>query len=176
MPNFDDELEVSLLCHVISLLCKVTSKKWFNIVRHIKRCPKIFDRKKRSKKNRTRRHWGATFVRKSNCYRHTQKQHPNENERPHLDGNHDLICNDSEKIPTQTIDLDPMMELRVENSVEIQRDCVEPGEDRNDNIMDENTQRLSKLIVWPRMISKMILLGWIIYNKKDKSNSKTLTS
>ena len=32
------------------------------------------------------------------------------------------------------------MELRVENSVEIQRDCVEPGEDRNDNIMDENTQ------------------------------------
>ena len=51
-----------------------------------------------------------------------------------------MICNDSEKIPTQTIDLDPMMELRVENSVEIQRDCVEPGEDRNDNIMDENTQ------------------------------------
>ena len=51
-----------------------------------------------------------------------------------------MICNDSEKIPTQTIDLDSMMELRVENSVEIQRDCVEPGEDRNDNIMDENTQ------------------------------------
>ena len=49
-PNFDEELEVSLLCNVISLLCKVTSKKWFNIVRHIKRCPKIFDRKKRSKK------------------------------------------------------------------------------------------------------------------------------
>ena len=43
MPNFDEELEVSLLC-------KVTSKKWFNIVRDIKRCPKIFDRKKRSKK------------------------------------------------------------------------------------------------------------------------------
>ena len=51
-----------------------------------------------------------------------------------------MICNDSEKIPTQTIDLDPMMELRVENSVEIQRDCVEPGEDRNDNIIDENIQ------------------------------------
>ena len=116
MPNFDEELEVSLLC-------KVTSKKWFNIVRDIKRCPKIFDRKKRSKKkNRTCRHWGATFVRKSNCYRHTQKQHPNENEKPHLDGNDDLICNDSEKIPTQTIDLDPMMELRVENSVETQGD------------------------------------------------------
>ena len=46
-----------------------------------------------------------------------------------------MICNDSEKTPTQTIEFS-----RVENSVETQGDCVEPGEDRNDNIMDENTQ------------------------------------
>ena len=170
-PNFDEELEVSLLCNVISLLCKVTSKKWFNIVRHIQRCPKIFDRKKRSKKNRTCRHGGATFVRKSNCYRHTRKQHPNENETPHLDGNDDLICNDSEKTPTQTIAFS-----RVENSVETQGDCVEPGEDRNNILWMKTPKRLSKLIVWTRMISKMILLSWIIYNKKDKSNSKKLTS
>ena len=51
-------------------------------------------------------------------------------------------------IPTQTIDLDPMMELRVENSVETEGDFEEPeeqidqlAEDRNnDDIIDENTQ------------------------------------
>ena len=50
-------------------------------------------------------------------------------------------------IRTQTIDLGPMMELRVENSVEIQGDIEEPekqieqwAEDRNDDIIDENPQ------------------------------------
>ena len=43
VPNFDEELKV-FKC--ISPLCKVTSKKRFNIVRHIKKCPKIFDREK----------------------------------------------------------------------------------------------------------------------------------
>ena len=118
VPNFDEELKV-FKC--ISLLCEVTSKKRFNIVRHIKRCPEIVDRKKQVKKNRTCRHCGATFVRKSNCDRHIQKQHPNENETPHQDGNDDLIIDDFEMIPTQTIDLDPMIELRVENSVETGR-------------------------------------------------------
>ena len=42
------------------------------------------------------------------------KQHPNKNETTHQDGNDDLIIDDFEMIPTQTIDLDPMMELRVE--------------------------------------------------------------
>ena len=117
-------------------------------MRHIKRCPKIVDRKKQVQKNRTCRHCGATFVRKSNCDRHIQKQHPNENETPHQDGNDDLIIDDFEMIPTQTIDLDPMMELRVENSVETQGDFKEPeeqidqlAEDRNDDdIIDENNQ------------------------------------
>ena len=53
-----------------------------------------------------------------------------------------------EMIPTQTIDLDPMMELHVENSVETEGDFEEPEEqidqlavDRNDDdINDENTQ------------------------------------
>ena len=145
VPNFDEELKV-FKC--ISLLCEVTSKKRFNIVRHIKRCPEIVDRKKQVKKNRTCRHCGATFVRKSNCDRHIQKQHPNENETPQQDGNDDLIIDDFEMIPTQTIDLDPMMELRVENSVETQGDFEEIeeqidqlAEDRNDyDIIDENTQ------------------------------------
>ena len=43
VPNFDEELKV-FKC--ISPLCKVTQKKRFNIVRHIKRCLKIVDRKK----------------------------------------------------------------------------------------------------------------------------------
>ena len=53
-----------------------------------------------------------------------------------------------EMIPTQTIDLDPMMELHVENSVVTQGDFEELeeqvdqlAEDRNDyDIIDENTQ------------------------------------
>ena len=80
--------------------------------------------------------------------RHIQKQHPNENETPQQDGNDDLIIDDFEMIPTQTIDLDPMMELRVENSVVTQEDFEELeeqvdqlAEDRNDyDIIDENTQ------------------------------------
>ena len=144
-PNFDEELKI-FKC--ISPLCEVTSKKQFNIVRHIKRCPKIVDRKNQVKKNRTCRHCGATFVRKSNCDRHIQKQHPNENETPQQDGNDDLIIDDFEMIPTQTIDLDPMMELHVENSVVTQGDFEELeeqvdqlAEDRNDyDIIDENTQ------------------------------------
>ena len=127
---------------------KPPRKKRFHIVRYIKRCPKIVDRKKQVKKNRRCRYCGATFVRKSNCDRHIQKQHPNENETPHQDGNDDLIIDDFEMIPTQTIDLDPMMELRVGNSVETQGDFEEPeeqidqlAEDRNDDdIIDENTQ------------------------------------
>ena len=79
---------------------------------------------------------------------HIQKQHPNENETPQQDGNDDLIIDDFEMIPTQAIDLDPMMELRVENSVETQGDFEEIeeqidqlAEDRNDyDIIDENTQ------------------------------------
>ena len=67
VPNFDEELKV-FKC--ISPLCKVTSKKWFNIVWHIKRCPKIVDCKKEVKKNRTCRHCRATFVHKSNCDHH----------------------------------------------------------------------------------------------------------
>ena len=59
-----------------------------------------------------------------------------------------MIIDDFEMIPTQTIDLDPMMELRVENSVETEGDFEEPeeqidqlAEDRNDDdIIDENTQ------------------------------------
>ena len=145
VPNFDEELKV-FKC--ISPLCEVTSRKGFNIVRRIKRCPKIVDSKKQVKKNRTHRHCGATFVDKSNCDRHIQKQHPNENETPQLDGNDDLIIDDFEMIPTQTIHLDPMMELRVENSVETEGDFEEPeeqidqlAEDRNDDdINDENTQ------------------------------------
>ena len=51
-------------------------------------------------------------------------------------------------IPTQTSDLDPMMELRVGNSVETKGDFEEPeepidqlAEDKNnDDIIDENTQ------------------------------------
>ena len=50
-------------------------------------------------------------------------------------------------IRTQTIDLDPMIEHRVENSVETQGDIEEPekqieqwAEDRNDDIIDENPQ------------------------------------
>ena len=146
VPNFDEEFKV-FKC--ISPDCKVTSKKLFNIVRHIKRCPKIVHRKKQVKKNRTCRHCGATFVRKSICDRHIQKQHPNENETPRQDGNDDLIIDYFEMIPTQTIDLDPMMELRVENSVETQGYFEEPEEqidqleeDRNDDdIIDENTQK-----------------------------------
>ena len=46
VPNFDEELKV-FKC--ISPLCEVTSKKRFNIMRHIKRCPKIVDRKKQDK-------------------------------------------------------------------------------------------------------------------------------
>ena len=42
-------------------------------------------------------------------------------EAPHQDGNDELIIGDFEMIPTQAIDLDPMMELRVENSVETGR-------------------------------------------------------
>ena len=64
VPNFDEELKV-FKC--ISLLCEVTSKKRFNIVQHIKRCPKIVDRKEQVKKNRTCSHCGATYVRKCNC-------------------------------------------------------------------------------------------------------------
>ena len=79
---------------------------------------------------------------------HIQKQHPNENETPQQDGNDDLIIDDFEMIPTQAIDLDPLMELRVENSVETQGDFEEIeeqidqlAEDRNDyDIIDENTQ------------------------------------
>ena len=79
---------------------------------------------------------------------HIQKQHANENETPQQDGNDDLIIDDFEMIPTQAIDLDPMMELRVENSVETQGDFEEIeeqidqlAEDRNDyDIIDENTQ------------------------------------
>ena len=67
VPNFDEELKV-FKC--ISPLCKAISKKQFHIVRYIKRCPKIVDRKKQVKKNRTCRYCGATFVRKSNCDRH----------------------------------------------------------------------------------------------------------
>ena len=101
----------------------------------------------KNKKNRTCRHCGATFVRKSNCDRHIQK-HPNENETPHQDGNDDLIIDDFEMIPTQTIDLDPMMEHSVENFVDTLGDFEEPeeqidqiAEDRNDyDIIDENTQ------------------------------------
>ena len=145
VPNFDEELKVF---KYISPLCEITSKKRFNIVQHLKRCSKIVDRKKQVKKNRTCRYCGASFVRKSNCDRHIQKQHPNENETPHQDGNDDLIIDDFEMIPTQTIDLDPMMELRVENSVETEGDFEEPeeqidqlAEDRNDDdIIDENTQ------------------------------------
>ena len=39
-----------------------------------------------------------------------------------------MIIDDFEMIPTQTIDLDPMMELRVENSVETHGDFEELGE------------------------------------------------
>ena len=67
------------------------------------------------------------------------------------DGNVDLIFDDFEMIPAQTIDLDPMMEFRVENSVETQGDFVEPEEqidklagDRNDDIIDENTKETVK--------------------------------
>ena len=93
-------------------------------------------------------HCGATFVRKSNCDRHIEKQHPNENETPHQDRNDELIIDDFGMIPAETIDLDPMMELRAKNSVETQGDFEEPKEqinklaqDRNDDdIIDENTQ------------------------------------
>ena len=84
--------------------------------------------KNKTNKNRACRHCGATFARHSNCDCHIQKQHPDENETPHQDGNDDLIIDDFEMIPTQTIDLDPMMELRVENSVETQGDFEELGE------------------------------------------------
>ena len=67
------------------------------------------------------------------------------------DGNVDLIFDDFEMIPAQTIDLDPMMEFRVENSVETQGDFVEPEEqidklagDSNDDIIDENTKETVK--------------------------------
>ena len=181
VPNFDEELKV-FKC--ISLLCEVTSKKRFNIVRHIKRCPEIVDRKKQVKKNRTCRHCGATFVRKSNCDRHIQKQHPNENETPQQDGNDDLIIDDFEMIPTQTIDLDPMMELRVENSVETEGDFEEPeeqidqlAEDRNDDdIIDENTQETVKVDSLNQNNLEDVMSSWIIYTKKDKPNSKTLFS
>ena len=95
VPNFDEKLKV-FKC--ISPLCEVTSKKRFNIARHIKRCPKIVNRKKQVKKNWTCRHCGATFVHKSNCNRHIQKQHPNENETPHQDGNNNLIIDNFEMI------------------------------------------------------------------------------
>ena len=62
-------------------------------------------------------------------------------------------------IRTQTIDLGPMMELRVENSVETQGDIEEPekqieqwAEDRNDVLLMKTPKRLSKQIVWTRMI------------------------
>ena len=67
----------------ISSLCEVTSEKRFNIVKHMKRCPKIVDRKQQVYENRTCRHCGATSVRKCNCDRHIQKPHLNENETNH---------------------------------------------------------------------------------------------
>ena len=181
VPNFDEKLKV-FKC--ISPLCEVTSRKRFNIARHIKRCPKIVNRKKQVKKNWTCRHCGATFVHKSNCDRHIQKQHPNENETPHQDGNDDLIIDDFEMIPTQTIDLDPMMELRVENSVETEGDFEEPeeqidqlAEDRNDDdIIDENTQETVKVDSLNQNNLEDVMSSWIIYTKKDKPNSKTLFS
>ena len=97
---------------------EVTFIKRFNIVRRIKRCPKIVDRKNQVKKNRTWEHRGATVFLKSNCDRHIEKQHPNENETQNQDGNNDLIFDDFEIILTQIINLDPMMEFRVENSME----------------------------------------------------------
>ena len=145
VPNFDEELKVF---KYISPLCEITSKKRFNIVQHLKRCSKIVDRKKQVKRNRTCRYCGATFVRKSNCDRHIQKQHPNENETLHQDGNDDLIIDDFEMIPTQTIDLDPMIWNSVWKILRRHRDFEGPeeqinllAEDRNDNdIIDENTQ------------------------------------
>ena len=180
VPNFDEGLKV-FKC--ISPLCEVTSKKRFNIVRPTNRCPKIVDRKKQVKRNRTCRHCRATFVRKSICDRHIQK-HPNENKTPHQDGNDDLIIDDFEMIPTQTIDLDPMMELRVENSVETEGDFEEPeeqidqlAEDRNDDdIIDENTQETVKVDSLNQNNLEDVMSSWIIYTKKDKPNSKTLFS
>ena len=144
-PNFDEEFKVG---NCISPLCEVTLQKQFNIVPLIKRCPKIVNRKKQVKKNRTCTHCAATFVYKSNCDRHIQKQHPNENETPHQDRNDELIIDGFGIIPAETIDLDPMMELRAKNSVETQGDFEEPKEQINklaqdrhdDDIIDENTQ------------------------------------
>ena len=59
-----------------------------------------------------------------------------------------MISDDFEMIPTETIDLDPMMEHRVENFVEKRGDFEESeeqidqlAEDRNDyDIIDENAQ------------------------------------
>ena len=58
-----------------------------------------------------------------------------------------MIIDDFEMIPTQTIDLDPMMEPCVENYVETQGNFEEPeeqidqlAEDGNDDdIIDQNT-------------------------------------
>ena len=62
-----------------------------------------------------------------------------------------MIFDDFEMIPAQTIDLDPMMEFRVESSVETQGDFAEPEEqidklagDSNDDIIDENTKETVK--------------------------------
>ena len=61
---------------------------------------------------------------KSNCDHHIQKQHHNENETPYQNGNGDLIFDDFEMIPMQTIDLDPMMELCVLRKTRTKKKCM----------------------------------------------------
>ena len=58
--------------------CEVTSKKKGNVIRHIKHCYVIAQKKRSVESNKIYQHCGARFVKKSNRDRHVAKIHRDE--------------------------------------------------------------------------------------------------